>query len=95
MSATKVQAAPAGSTPGGPFALAVQQQAATLLVRLYDYLQTNVEPHPILMNAMPTVFEAVDLYGKGLYPQALAQTMLIYQWIDNQRGALPDLPVAQ
>jgi hypothetical protein len=95
MSATRMQAAPAGSTPNAPFALAVQQQAATLLVRLYDYLQTNAEPHPVLMNAVPTAFEAVDMYGKGLYPQALAQTMLIYQWIDNQRGSLPSLPIGQ
>jgi hypothetical protein len=66
-----------------------------LLVRLYEYLQANAQSYPVLVNAVPTVFDAVDLYGRALYPQALAQTMLIYQWIDNQRGSVPNLPVAQ
>jgi hypothetical protein len=88
----QLQSAPAAAAP---FAVAVQQQAAALLVRLYEYLQTNAEPYPVLMNAIPTVFQAVDLYGRAMYPQALAQTMLIYQWIDNQRGSVPDLQVPQ
>jgi hypothetical protein len=109
MSATNTTAgspAPAGgaagfqpqSTPGGaaaspPFAVAVQQQAATLLTRLYEYLEKNAAQYPILMNGVPTVFEAVDLYGRGMYPQALAQTMLIYQWVDGQRASVPPLQV--
>ncbi len=90
MSATRTTGFPNQSAP---FAQAVQQQAAALLVRLYDYLQTNAQSNPMLVNAVPTTFDAVELYGHGLYPQALAQTMLIYQWIDGHRGAVPDLPV--
>jgi hypothetical protein len=102
MSATNMTAAPAGfqtaAAPGAaaapPFAMAVQQQAATLLVRLYEYLEKNAAQFPSLLNAVPIVFQAVDLYGRALYPQALAQTMLIYQWIDSQRASVPPLQVA-
>jgi hypothetical protein len=72
---------------------AVQEQTATLLVQLYNYLQANIQQYPALANAIPTAFDAVELYGRSLYPQALAQTLIIYQWIDNQRASLPAIQV--
>lgn len=72
-----------------PFTSAVQEQTATMLVQLYNYLQANTQRSPALGNAIPTTFDAVELYGRGLYPQALAQTLMIYQWIESQSGLLP------
>jgi hypothetical protein len=71
------------------FTSAVQGQAATLLVQLYNYLQANTQRSPTLGNAIPTTLDAVELYRRGLYPQALAQTLMIYQWIESQGGSLP------
>jgi hypothetical protein len=76
-------------TASPTFTSAVQGQAATLLVQLYNYLQANTQRSPALGNAIPVAFDAVELYGRGLYPQALAQTLMIYQWIESQGGALP------
>jgi hypothetical protein len=83
------QSAPSGSATAPSFMLAVQEQTASLLVQLYNYLQANIQQYPALANAIPTAFDAVELYGGGLYPQALAQTVIIYQWMDSQGASLP------
>jgi hypothetical protein len=71
------------------FTSAVQGQTASLLIQLYNYLLANTQGSPALGNAIPTTLDAVELYGRGLYPQALAQTLMIYQWIESQGGSLP------
>jgi hypothetical protein len=83
------QSAPSGSATVPSLMSAVQEKAATLLVQLYNYLQANIQQYPALANAIPTAFDAVELYGRGLYPQALAQTLIIYQWTDSQGGVPP------
>jgi hypothetical protein len=76
--------------PASPsFTSALQGQTATLLIQLHNYLQANTQHSPALGNAISTTLDAVELYGRGLYPQAMAQTLLIYQWIESQGRALP------
>jgi hypothetical protein len=79
--------------PAAPALPLAQQQASAMLVQLYDYVQANIQQYPTLANALPSTMDALTLYRNGLYPQSLAQTLLIFQWIQNQAGAFPALPL--
>lgn len=74
-----------------PAVQGVQYQAGMLLNRLYQYLDKNLAPCPALGKALPSTIDAVKLYSAGLYPQSLAQTLMVYQWISGQPGMFPPL----
>jgi hypothetical protein len=69
-----------------------QVASADLIRKLYHYLEANSQRYRQLVDCIPMVRRAADLYGAGDYTGAFSQAYQAYRGITILRSNIPELP---
>jgi hypothetical protein len=89
-----VSAASAGAVSSQAAAAQSPQRvkAGTMLRELFEYLNTNAEPHPTLAPAISVLSSAVAEYRIGRSPDPFSGVRAVYDAIQKARRADPSIP---
>ena len=69
-----------------------QVASADLIRKLYHYLEANSQRYPQVIDCIPMVRRAAELYGAGDYTGAFSQAYQAHRGITILRSSIPDLP---
>lgn len=70
----------------------MQIASADLIRKLYHYLEGNNQRFPQLIDVIPMVRRAAELYGAGDYTGAFTQAYQAYRGVTILRSTNPELP---
>lgn len=69
-----------------------QVASADLIRKLYHYLEANSQRYRQLVDCIPMVRRAAELYGAGDYTGAFSQAYQAHRGITILRSSMPELP---
>src|SRR5579884_3729327 len=70
----------------------LQQPVADMIRREYEYLNANSQQYTALMNCVPVVAQAAQLYGSGDLVSAFSMAYSVYRTIALLRLTNPSMP---
>ena len=83
---------PVGNPEGQLFAAFLQGVSGDLLLKVYRYLEENLERHPQLGDSIAGAMQAVQLYRGRDFLNAFMSVFFVYRYISMLRMAKPDVP---